>query len=106
MAKLAQIPAKYIIDGFRGILDFAVYMGCKGKPVPYARAWPRPKTTPPRPGEKANQTLFAGIQAQVSEMGPEVVEAYQALASGTPHTWRDWAVSLALNGQGKMEPEE
>ena len=50
MARLTQMPAQAVIDGFKGVLDMYYWLR-----IPCARKWPRHPKRKPYPDELANQ---------------------------------------------------
>lgn len=93
MAKLKKAPNLAIIDGFKGTIDFYLYMG-----IPCARKWPVWRTRKPYPDEKANQDDFATISKAATSMPLEFLEAYRELAQGTPFTWKDLMTRTYMRG--------
>jgi len=93
MAKLAVLPSQDIIDGFKGAIDFYLYMG-----IPCCRMWPVWRSRAPHPEEKVNQDDFARINQVAISMPVEFIDAYKELAQGTPFTWKDLMVRSFMRG--------
>lgn len=93
MAKLTHMPSRAIIDGFKGDVDFYLYMG-----IPCARKWPVWRKREPHPAERANQEDFALINQYAITLPVELITAYRELAQGTPFTWKDLLVRSYMRG--------
>ena len=91
MARLKVMPDRKRVDRMKGIIDYYYWLD-----IPVARIWPRWPKRKPSPEERANQQDFARIVRIISELPPDIIEAYQWMARGTPYTWRDLAISLAM----------
>lgn len=97
MAKLTGLPAQAIVDGFKGTIDFYVYMG-----IPVARSWPRPRSVPHSPREKANWPIFARAVRVWNLTTSYVQDAYSSMASASSLSGRDMATKLYLNAHKIM----
>lgn len=93
MAKLKVLPHQDIIDGFKGKVDFYLWMG-----IPVARMWPVWRKRAPYPSELANQQDFTRINQAAITMPLEFITAYTELAQGTPFTWKDLMVRSFMRG--------
>jgi hypothetical protein len=94
MAKLASLPEKDVIAGFKGVIDYYVRDG-----VPIVRKWPRPHRPSLTPQVIANQQAFADAVALWNTLDPSVQAAYNAMASGSTMSGRDMMVKMYLNGK-------
>lgn len=92
MAKLGALPAKDIIDAFRGTLDF--YTWCSLKIV---RKWPRAPGRARAPAVVATQAPFAYINKLAGSLPDNVVESYQELAQDSALSWKDFLNRLYIN---------
>lgn len=92
MAKLAGMPQQAIVDGFKGTIDFYLWMG-----IPVARSWPRRRTIPFTPQEKANWPLFATAVKVWANSPVYVQDAYRSMSSASSLSGRDLASKLYLN---------
>ena len=99
MARLKLMPDRKRVDRMKGIIDYYYWLD-----IPVARIWPRWPRRKPTSEERANQQDFARIVRIISELPPDIVEAYQWMARGTPYTWRDLATSLAMRRPGWHSP--
>lgn len=95
MAKIGKLPDQQIIDGFKGVVDFYLYMG-----IPCARKWPVWKPREPTLLEKANQEKFAYINKAYKTLPVEIIEAFEREASATPFTAKDLVVRAYMKGLG------
>lgn len=93
MARLLKLPEQAIIDGFKGAIDFYVYKG-----IPCARKWPHWKPRQPTPAERANQEAFAYINKLAGSLPKATIDAFKAMAQGTPLTWKDLLVRGYMRG--------
>lgn len=93
MAVLKVLPSQAIIDGYKGKIDFYLWRG-----IPVARKWPVWRKRAPTAPEKANQDDFMLINQEAIKMPLEFIEAYKALAQGTPFTWKDLMVRSFMRG--------
>lgn len=93
MAKITAMPNQAIIDGFKGTIDFYLYMG-----IPCARKWPVWRPREPHPDERVNQDDFTRINQAASSLPLEFITAYKAMAQGTPFTWKDFMVRSFMRG--------
>jgi hypothetical protein len=94
MAKLASLPAKDIISGFAGVIDYYVRDG-----VATARKWPRRGPDTFHPSEQAQWPVFADAARLWNTLDPEVQHAYKTMASGSTMSGRDIMIKMYLNGK-------
>lgn len=92
MAKLASLPERAIISGFKGRLDFYVLNG-----VPCCRKWPRPHRPTETESVIAQQAIFADAVSLWSTLSQEVRDAYDTMASGSTLSGRDMMVKMYIN---------
>lgn len=95
MAKLKKLPSQRIIDGFKGTVDFYVYMG-----IPCARSWPRSPGPDRAPAVEAQWLPFAWASANWNNLSPSVREAYINQATGTNLTSRDLFTKSFISTKG------
>jgi len=93
MAKIKAFPAKDIISGFKGKLDYYVHDG-----VACVRRWPRSPGHRRSPAVEAQWSAFAYAAAEWGRLGPEVKESYIHMAQGTGLTGRDYFTRAYLTG--------
>lgn len=98
MTKLTAMPAQNIIDGFKGVIDFYVYMG-----LPCVRSWPRSPGHHRSPGVEAQWEAFAWAASHWTSLAPQVQAAYRAMASGTRLSGRDIFTKSYINGSFLIE---
>lgn len=84
MAIITKLPGLKIIDGFKGVLDFYVYMG---KVV--VRTWPKKPSMPRSPASTATALVFGYAAHYWNALSPEIQQAYNDTASGSSLTGRD-----------------
>jgi len=92
MAKITKLPALTIIKGFRGTLDYYVYMG-----LACVRVWPRSPGHSRAPAVEAQWQAFSEATKLWSQLSPEVQDAYNRMAAGTHLTGRDLSVKCYLS---------
>lgn len=91
MAKITKLPGLNIIKGFRGTLDFYVWMG-----IACVRSWPRSPGRKRAPAVEAQWSAFSEATKLWSQLSPEVQDAYNRMAAGTHLTGRDLSVKCYL----------
>jgi len=99
MAKVAALPAKGFISGFKGSLDFYVHNGqvC-------VRRWPK------SPGKKRSKAVeaqwptFTYATRLWNTLSPEVRDSFRMLSSGTGLSARDMAMRAYLSGLHRLPP--
>jgi len=101
MAKLETLPEKYIIDGFKGTIDFYEWKG-----IPVARKWPTFQPYPFSEAQKDNQAAFAYINKLYSQLSLSVIVAYTLLAARTTQTPKDYIVRAYMKGMFAIMPPE
>lgn len=93
MTVLTALPSQAIINGFKGTVDFYLWKG-----VACARKWPRWRRRTATPEEAANQDAFRYINQVAGSLDPYIIAQYQAMAAGTPFTWKDLLVRAYMKG--------
>lgn len=93
MAKIAEMPNEIIVSGFKGILDYYVWMG-----IPCVRSWPSRRTLPHSPAEQAQWPIFATAITVWTQADDETRAAYEKMAQGSTLSGRDIASKLYMKG--------
>jgi len=93
MAKLAAMPSQAIINGFKGKVDFYLYMG-----IPVARRWPRSPGHKRAPAVEAQWPAFTTASRSWGEMSEQLQMAYTETAAGTNMSGRDLSAKAYLSG--------
>lgn len=93
MAKLAVMPHQAIIDGFKGTVDFYVYMG-----IPCARAWPKSPGKQRSPAVMAQWPAFAYAAGEWRNLSVAVQDAYNQLATNSGLSGKDMFTRAYLAG--------
>jgi len=100
MAKITKMPAMSIVRGFKGTLDFYVWMG-----IACVRSWPRSPGRKRAPAVEAQWSAFSEATKLWNKLSPEVQDAYKAMAAGTNLTGRDLSVKLYLTNMSIVRLE-
>ena len=93
MAKLTALPEQVIIDGYKGTIDFYVYMG-----IPCARAWPKSPGRRRSPAVMAQWPLFSYVAREWNNLSQTMRDAYQTLATSSGLSRRDVFTRGYLSG--------
>ena len=93
MAKLIALPSQAIIDGFKGTIDFYLWMG-----IPVARRWPRSPGHRRAPAVEAQWPAFTTATQAWPELSKDIQDAYNETAHGTNLSGRDLQVKAYLSG--------
>jgi len=93
MAKLTHMPSQEIIDGFKGTVDFYVYLG-----IPIARAWPKSPGRVRSPAVMAQWPSFSYVAGEWLNLSPVVQDAYEKLATDSGLSGRDMFTRSYLSG--------
>ena len=93
MGKLGAMPAQHIISSFKGVVDFYNYLG-----IPCFRQWPKSPGNRRSPAVEAQWASFAKSSWLWNELGDEVREAYNSMASGTGLSGRDMFTRSYIKG--------
>ena len=94
MAKLARLPEADIINGFKGVLDYYVWLG-----IPCVRKWPRYKPRTPNPQEALNQSIFKTAVDEWNLLSEYVRQGYITMAAGSTLSGRDMFIKMYLNSK-------
>jgi hypothetical protein len=98
MAKLLALPEQAIISGFKGTVDYYVYMG-----IPVARSWPRSPGKTRAPAVEAQWSAFRYASQEWVKLSPEVQAAYRAMAQSSGLDGRDLQMRAYLSGLYRYE---
>jgi len=101
MAKLEKLPEQWIIDGFKGTIDFYEWKG-----IAVARKWPVFQPYPFSEAQKDNQAAFAYINKLYSQLSLSVIVGYTLLAARTSQTPKDYIVRAYMKGMFAIMPPE
>lgn len=99
MAKLTALPHQSIISGFKGTLDFYVWMG-----MPCVRSWPRSPGHKRTPAVEAQWPAFATASKAWSFLSPEIQAAYREMSAGLRLSARDLFIKYYLSAPLFNEP--
>lgn len=94
MAKIALLPDQAIISGYKGTLDFYVYLG-----IPCVRSWPQPPKDPRSAPVQEQWPIFAQASRAWLNTDDESRAAMEKMTSGSTMTGRDLATKLYINGK-------
>jgi hypothetical protein len=94
MAKLASLPERNIIDGFKGVIDYYVRDG-----VAIVRKWPRRPSKERAPAVQAQWPAWTDAMQLWNTLDPSVQAAYNTMASGSSLSGRDMMVKMYMNGR-------
>ncbi len=92
MAKIGALPGLAVIKGFRGVLDYYVWMG-----IACVRSWPRSPGRKRAPAVEAQWSAFSEASKKWTTLSPEVQEAYKRMSAGTSWSGRDIFTKTYLN---------
>ncbi|MBA7698090.1 hypothetical protein ES703_106765 [subsurface metagenome] len=93
MTILTALPELAIINGFKGTVDFYLWMG-----IPVARTWPRSPGPRRAPAVEAQWPAFTIASRLWNQMSPYVQAAYRTTSAGTNLSGRDLSVKAYLSG--------
>lgn len=93
MGKLTVMPQQAIISGFKGKVDFYVYMG-----IPCFRKWPKSPGKLRAPAVMATWDAFSYSANKWLLLPDEIRESYEQMAAGTGLTGRDMFTRSYLAG--------
>jgi len=99
MGKLLVMPQEAIIDGFRGKIDFYVYMG-----VPCFRKWPKSPGKVRTPAVMAQWEAFAYAAAEWNNLDEYVRRQYEIMAGDSGMSARDVFTRSYLSGTYRAPP--
>lgn len=92
MAKVAKMPSRAIISGFKGKVDFYVYMG-----LACARKWPRSPGHKRAPAVQEHWLAFAWACQNWNSLTPSIQQAFRNMAAGSNMTGRDIFIKSYLS---------
>jgi hypothetical protein len=93
MAVLDILPELDIIAGFKGTIDFYLWMG-----MPVARKWPRSPGKKRSPAVEAQWPAFTTAAREWRNLSPVMKDAYNALAHRSGLCGRDLQIRSYLTG--------
>lgn len=93
MAKLDVLPEQWIIDYFKGTIDFYEWNG-----IPCCRKWPYHPPRVPSEAEKHNQDQFALACQLVHLLPPYIIFHYKRVAAHYRCSWRDIFIRTWMKG--------
>jgi len=93
MTILTALPSQAIISGFKGKVDFYLWMG-----IPVARKWPRSPGHKRAPAVEAQWPVFTTASRIWGKMDAEIRESYNQTVHGTNLTGRDLAIKAYISG--------
>lgn len=94
MATLTKLPGQKIIDGYKGTIDFYVWMG-----IPCARSWPRSPGRDRAPAVEAQWPAFTWAAQNWPSIDQETRDAFNRMAAGTNMSGRDIFVKSYISGE-------
>ena len=97
MAKIKVMPGKEVVSGFKGKLDYYVWMG-----IPCVRKWPRSPGGKRAPAVEAQWPLFSLSATLWNELSQEIRDAYETMASNTGLSGRDMFTRSYIAGYKKL----
>jgi len=101
MAKATALPARGIISGFKGTLDFYVHDG-----QTCIRKWPKSPGKKRSPAVEAQWPTFSYSSRIWNTLSPELQDSFRMLSSGTGLSARDMAIRAFMSGLHRMPPGE
>jgi len=93
LAKIGVMPAREIIDGFAGAIDFYDWKG-----IHCVRMWPYWKPREATIPERHAQEAFGYVNKMAGSLPPYVVEQYRKMAASSRCSWKDIFVRGYLYG--------
>jgi len=99
MAKVTALPAKGIISGFKGALDFYLHDGqvC-------VRRWPKSPGKKRSVAVEAQWTSFTYASQLWNTLTPELQNSFRPISSGTGLSARDMAMRAYMSGLHRLPP--
>jgi len=94
MARLAALPAVDVISGYRGAIDYYVWLN-----LPCARRWPRWKIKTRSAALQAFWPVFRDAVSLWNELSPEVRDAYNTMSAGSTLSGRDMMIKMYINAK-------
>ena len=89
------MPGQAIINGFKGTLDYYVWMG-----IACVRSWPRSPGHDRAPAVEAQWPAFTYAAKTWAKLSLEVKQAYNQMAVSTNLTGKDLFVKSFITAQG------
>jgi len=96
MAKLKALPGMKIVSGFKGVIDYYIWMG-----IPCARRWPRSPGTRRAPLVMAQYSTWSYAAKLWAHMPTEIQDAYRSTTAGTNLSGRDLSQKAYVSGYFK-----
>ncbi len=93
MAKLKTLPSEAVISGFKGVVDFYLWMG-----IPVARKWPRSPGHRRAPLVEEQWPAFSYVAKLWNTLPDYIQEPYRKLAAGSGLVGRDMFARAYLTG--------
>ena len=93
MVKLAVMPSQDVISGYKGAVDFYVYMG-----IPCARKWPRSPGHNRTPAVAAQWPAFTVAARGWQSVSATVRRQYEIISAGTGLSPRDMFTRSYISG--------
>ena len=93
MAKLTAMPHQDIVSGFKGSIDFYIWMG-----IPIARSWPRSPGKQRSPAVMSQWPTFTYASQEWGNLSAVVRRAYEKLATNSKLNARDMQMRAYLQG--------
>lgn len=93
MAKITKLPALSIIDGFKGKLDYYVYMG-----IPCVRKWPKSPGHDRAPAVQEQWPTFSFAASSWNILSQDVKDAFTQMAKSIGCTGRDIYMKAYIDG--------
>ena len=93
MAILAKLPSEAIISGFKGVIDYYLWMG-----IPCARKWPNKPQGARSPAVVAAQIPFTDAVAAYQLTSQSVRDAYKLASSGTGYSGYELFIQGYIKG--------
>lgn len=99
MAKIKRMPSEAIISGFKGVLDYYVWMG-----ICCVRRWPRSPGHRRAPAVEAQWSAFRYATNLWNTLTPEVQRLWVTMAAGTRLSGRDLCHRAYISGTFNHPP--
>lgn len=93
MVIMSGMPAANIISGYKGVVDFYLWMG-----IPVARKWPRSPGKKRSPAVEAQWASFKYAAQSWNDLSGTVRAAYEKQASATGLSGRDMFTRSYISG--------
>ncbi len=93
MAKIGKLPGNRVISGFKGTLDYYIWMG-----IACVRKWPRSPGHKRTPAVQAQWPAFTTASRLWNRLSPEVQDTYKRMAIPMGKSGRDLFTRGYLSG--------